>query len=359
MRKRRVGIVEVAARAGVSATTVHFALHNTGRTSEATRQKVLQIARELDYHPHRLARGLRAQRSQILGVVVPGLRNPWVAHVVEGIEMAAAETDHGLLLACSYGDASTEGAAVEMLREQAVDGLVVIPTDPLGSSVHLRALAEEAYPLVLADWAIPGLEVPTVSVDNLKGGYVAGRHLARIGRKRIVFVTNVSWMRRWPVAEERLRGCNQALEEAGVAQATVVGPQIADVLPEERFGFEAVNRYLEAGGELDGLFAVNDVIACGALRALASQGLRVPRDVSVIGFDDQDLAPYLSPSLTTVHQPMREIGRQAVQLLVREIRMAEEPSFSRGSPRVQQVRLQPSLVVRESCGERTGLLTFI
>lgn len=345
MPRQRTGISQVAARAGVSTTTVHFVLHNTGRTSETTRRRVLEAAAELGYRPNRLARGLRAQRSQILGVLVPGLRNPWVAHVVEGIEIAAREIDHGLLLACSYGEVSRERAAVEMLREQAVDGLVVIPTDPLGSSAHLRQLVEEGYPLVLADWGLPGLEAPSVSVDNFQGGYLAGQHLTRIGCRNIGFVTNVSWMRRWPVASERLQGCNQALQEANLPPATVLGPNVPDVLPEERFGFEAVSAYLEAGGELDGLFAVNDVIACGALQALACHGLRVPADVSVIGFDDQDLAPYLSPPLTTIHQPMRDIGSEAVRLLMEAIQPQESACAAK------RLLLPPTLVVRRSCAD--------
>ncbi len=341
-----IGIADIAARVGVSVTTVHFALRNTGRTSEATRQKVLRAARDLGYRPNRLARGLRTKQSSTLGVVVPGLKNSWVAHVVEGIQSAAGEGDYGVLLACSYGDQAQERAALEVLLERAVDGLIILPTDPLGDSTVFAGLLDEGRSLVFVDQAIPGLRAPSVSVDNVYGGYLAGRHLVRAGRRRIVFVANVSWMRRWPVADERLRGCAQAMEEACLPPPTVVGPGIPDVLPEERFAFEAVTEYFQAGGGADGLFAVNDVIACGALRALAARGLRVPEDVSVVGFDDQDVAAYLSPPLTTIRQPMHEIGQQAARLVMPGMHKESGPSQAR------RVLLEPSLVVRESCGWR-------
>lgn len=344
MRQKNVSMETIAQKLGVSRTTVHRALTNTGGISAGTRRRVSQMAEELGYRPNLLARGLRLQCSGFIGVVVTVLTSSFYAHVLEGIESTVRQKGGSLLLACSYARPDAERELVELFLEKAIDGLIVLPSDPEANRDYFSGLAAEGIPLVFVDRLMPGVDVDSVATDNLLGGYLAGCHLVQLGRKKIAFVATVSQERRTTSVQARLNGCNRALEESGREPATVLGPKVRDMLPEQRFAYEAVSEYLGSGGELDGVFAAHDGLAAGAMEALKEAGRQVPEEVAVVGFDDQDISAYLQPPLTTIRQPMRQIGEEACQLLFR--RLAEDD----GSPPRQRVSLKPTLIVRESCG---------
>jgi LacI family transcriptional regulator len=231
---------------------------------------------------------------------------------------------------------------VDLLLDKGVDGLIVAPADPEENRDHYLGLIDDGVSLVFVDRSVPGLNVDSVSTDNILGGYLATRHLIEIGRKKVAFLTTNSRDRRSTSVQARLAGCQRALQEAGVELVATLGPNVSDSKPEEQFGFDAVKARLQASGrEFNALFAVHDGLAYGAVEALNEHGLSVPKDVSVVGYDDQDPSAYYHPPLTTIRQPMRQIGEEAARLLFRRLRTKSQ------LPR-QRVSLEPSLVVRQS-----------
>ncbi|MGC8783920.1 MAG: LacI family DNA-binding transcriptional regulator [Armatimonadota bacterium] len=342
-RKPHADMDAIAQAVGVSKTTVFRALHNKGRIHPETRERILRVARELGYRPNLVARSLRLQKTSTIGLVAIGLTGWFYSHILEGVDEVAQTNEYGVLIACSYGYPEKEIRLIQMLLDKRVDGLIVAPADPEENRDFYEKLLAWQVPIVLIDRYIPGLPIDFVTTDNELGGYIATKHLLDLGRRRIVFVSTASRERRATSVVGRFAGYRRALGELGIHEVVELGPGVPDTLPEEEYAFETVSHYLQQGGQLDGAFAVNDDIAYGAIRALQAHGLRVPEDVAVIGFDNQDTSAFVSPPLTTVAQPMREIGRQAASLLLERIHR------ERSVPQ-QRVLLAPQLVVRQSCG---------
>jgi len=343
MKRSRADMDMIAREVGVSKTTVYRALHNKGRIHPKTREHILRVAQELGYRPNLVARSLRIQKTSTIGLVVIGLTGSFYSHILEGVDGVAQATEYGILLACSYGHPDKERRIIQMLLDKRVDGLMVAPADPEENREFYEELLALQVPVVLIDRYIPGLPVDFVATNNELGGYLATRHLLQLGRRQIVFVSNGSRERRATSVIGRFTGYQRALAEFNICQTIELGPGLPDILPEEEYAYNAVSHYLDQGGTMDGVFAVNDDVAYGAIRALQSRGLRVPDDVSVVGFDNQDTAKFFLPPLTTVAQPMRKIGQQAASLLLERIHKG------RSIPQ-QQVLLAPHLVVRQSCG---------
>jgi LacI family transcriptional regulator len=334
----------IAREVGVSKTTVFRALHNKGRIHPQTRQRILDVASRLGYRPNLVARSLRLQKTSTIGLVAIGLTGWFYSHVLEGVDEVAQENAYGVLIACSYGCPDREREIVQMLLDKRADGLIIAPADPEDNIDFYRQLIETRVPMVFIDRYIPGLPVDYVATDNERGGYIATRHLLAIGRRRIVFVSTASRERRATSVVGRFNGYRRALAEFGISETVELGPGTPDVTPEEEYAYGAVSRYLQQGGQLDGVFAVNDDVAYGAIRALQAHGLRVPEDVSVVGFDNQDTSAFVSPPLTTVAQPMREMGKQAAHLLL------ERTGKGSVTSPPQHILLEPTLVIRRSCG---------
>jgi len=343
MKRSRADMDMIAREVGVSKTTVYRALHNKGRIHPKTREHILRVAQELGYRPNLVARSLRIQKTSTIGLVVIGLTGSFYSHILEGVDGVAQATEYGILLACSYGYPDKERSIIQMLLDKRVDGLMVAPADPEENREFYEELLALQVPVVLIDRYIPAVPIDFVATNNELGGYLATRHLLELNRRQIVFVSNGSRERRATSVVGRFAGYQRALAEYNICQTVELGPRLPDILPEEEYAYNAVSHYLDQGGTMDGVFAVNDDVAYGAIRALQSRGLRVPDDVSVVGFDNQDTAKFFLPPLTTVAQPMRKIGQQAASLLLERIHKG------RSIPQ-QQVLLAPHLVVRQSCG---------
>lgn len=334
----------IARKLGVSKTTVHYALRDTGRVSAQMREKVRALARELGYRPNRLARSLRTKRTDTLGVVLISLRTTFHARLLAGIEGAAQEREFGTLLAISNRDFSVEKQRVELLLEKGIDGLIVAPTRSHESTAYYERLIEDGVRIVFVDRDVPGLPVHAVSTDNELGGYLAVKHLIGLGRKSIAFLRPASTSIESTSVRGRFDGSNRALQEAGLEPSVVLGSDVPAQDTDEEYASLAVKSHLSARlPRFDALFAAHDGLAFGAVNALVHEGLRVPDDVSVVGFDDQDSSGFFQPPLTTVRQPAELIGREAVRVLFREF---SEPSVN--EPR-QRLLLDPTLVVRASC----------
>jgi DNA-binding LacI/PurR family transcriptional regulator len=304
---RRVTVHDVAARAGVSQPTASLVLsnHPRARVAAATRQRVLAAAAELGYRPNVVARSLARRRSFALGLIVPDLRNPFVADVITGAERVASEAGYAVLLC----DQSTRDIRqhLDVLLARQIDGILL---DAVGAA-SLPADALAGMNVVLIDE--PSERWPGVATDAANAGHLAARHLLELGHRRIGFVGPASDIHAFRMRE---RGFVRALRDAGVridstswrrAPATVSG------------GRDAMRALLAVSPRPTAVFCANDLMAIGAVKQCHTAGVALPRDLSLVGCDDIELARYVTPELTTVAMPGRELGARAARLLLQQI----------------------------------------
>lgn len=334
MPRTPVTLKDVARRARVSVSTAARALGGYGYVSPATRERVLRAARALDYHPNAVARSMIKGRTHTIGVVVSDSSNPFFAAVVRGIEDVALPHGYGILLCNADEDPAKEAMYVDMLRQKRVDGVIVSPSD--SSSGALPRLLASGVPVVQVDRRAPGLAADAVVTDNRAGVRAAVEHLSSLGHRHIGLIGGPA---RLYTGRERTEAFRDALRQLGL-------PVVEDWLLEGTFkvdsGYELAGRLLRSSPRPTAVFVANNLMTIGALLRFKEAGVRIPEEVAVVGFDDMDWAPILTPPLTAVAQPTFELGRAAATLLLERI---HRPSLQ---PRL--VVLPPRLVVRESCG---------
>ena len=304
-------IREVAEHAGVSSTTVSHVINNTRFVSEAVRRRVEVAMKELGYRPNTLARSLRRGETHTLGLVLPDSANPFFAEMARAVEYAAFGFGYSVVICNTEDDLAKESHYVEVLTNQQVDGIIFIAAGEQRGANH--KLKQQCPPLVLVDRDLGDVQLDTVLADNHQGGYLAGRHLIETGCRRLACITGPSNVN--PSAQ-RVTGFLKAMNEANLS------------CPEEwicRGDFHPSSGYRTAQGLFalpnppDGIFACNDLMAIGALRAALENKYAVPSEVGIIGFDDIELASYAFPPLTTISQPKAQMAQLSVQLLVERI----------------------------------------
>jgi LacI family transcriptional regulator len=341
-RTRRATIRDVADAAGVSIATVSNVVNGTRYVAPETYDRVMQAVERLQYRASNVARSLRGGRTSLLGLVVPDIRNPFFAEVARAIEECVFDDGYNVILCNSEGDASKEKTYFEVLRASSVDGVIFIPADSSGP--FAKWLIAQHVPVVIVDRDLGDGRIDTVLVDNEEGGYQATKHLLQLGHERIACIGGPASIRS---SEERRLGYERALREAGI---------VPDTRLERSSDFRAAGgekemvSILADGVSFTAIFACNDLEACGALMAIRRAGLVVPRDISIVGFDDVPFAALLHPALTTVAQPSKEIGRVASRLLLMQIEKARSGQRRR---RGERVVLPTELVVRESTQQIT------
>lgn len=341
----RAGIADVARLAGVSTATVSRALATPEVVSAATRDKVLQAVRETGYTPHVAAQNLRARRTMRVLVVVPDIANPFFSEVLHGIDDTLAAAGYGLLignLAQSPESKSSEkesrakeGRFVDLVFAGQVDGVLLLNGGvPAGDG---RSMLDAGVPIVAACEAIPKAPFPQVEIQNREASIAVAAHLAQLGHRRFAYI---SGPRENVLEKERLAGFRKGLAAAGVAADALV-PFDGDFT--FRAGADAARRFMAMRPRPTAVYAANDEMAIGFLKAVRAAGIQVPRDVSVVGFDGIEYADYAEPTLTTVRQPRRAIGATAAGLLV---------DLMTGKTRAKPglTRLEISLLVRGSTG---------
>ncbi len=330
--RARPTIYDVARLAGVSTATVSRALNGTGQIAPATRKAIAAAVDQLGYSPNPIARSLVTNTTQTIALLLPDITNPFYAELVRGIQESALSRGHMMLLCTTEGDPQREEEYLTLLRAKRVDGALVdglvLPPDRIARFVR------DGFPIVCLDRDIDSSSIPLVQVDNRLGGRLATEHLLELGHTRIAHVTGAQAL---GISEERIAGYRDALAAAGVD----ADPRLlADGEFTEEGGYEATRGLLDSGVPFTAVFAGNDLSAIGAVNAIAGNGLRVPGDVSVVGFDDLHLAAFTSPPLTTIRQPAAEIARRATEILM---------DLTHGMP-VRRMRhlLKPELVIRAS-----------
>jgi LacI family transcriptional regulator len=312
-----ITIADVAARAGVSKTTVSRVLNGKGELDIVTASRVRKVIDELGYVPSARAVGLARGRTRIVGMLVPSLTWPWIGDVVQGAVDVLESDSYGLLMfTCNRGDESMRQFATHV-SAKSFDGLLVI--EPENTLDYITELHQRGLPVVLIDDRGHQPLFPSVATTNRDGGESAARHLISIGRTRPLVITGIE---AFGCTQERTEGFRAAYEAAGIRLEPIR-------FIEGDFTFDcgrlSVKQAIASGVEFDAIFAHNDLSAAGAMLALRESGRRVPDDIAVVGFDDVPAAAHTDPPLTTVRQPLRQMGAAAARMLLSQLNGAPIP----------------------------------
>ena len=324
---------DVASKAGVSFQTAGKVLNGKGSVSEATRERILLAARDLNYVPNAIARNLVTRKTFTIGIVAGGIEDAQLARFVVGAEREARRRGHGVLVG-NVGEGKDAESYLRMLLERRVDGILTAAPQ-MERDDRVGDLLRGPTPAVSIH-RVPGRGISLVGSDHRRTGLLATEHLLRLGHRRIATITGSEDRQ---VTVHRLEGYKKALAEAGVS----FDPALVESGNWSADGaYDATLRLLDRAPDAPAFFAQNDVMALGVLSALREKGLAVPEDRAVVGCDDIPLAAHAAPPLTTVHVPFYETGKTAVRLLLDTIAgKIKEP---------QRVLLPVELIVRESCG---------
>lgn len=333
-----VTLADIARELGVSKMTVSRAINNNALISAETRQRVLEVARRMNYQPNQHARALATSRSYLIGVVVPDLMNLYFAEVARAIESIARPAGFQLLICSTDEDATREIGEVEVLLQR-TDGLIIssvlAPTD---TSAY-RKMMRDGAKIVLVDRTMRDLRCPVVATDNVQVGRIATEHLIGLGHVRIGHLSGDASS----VSTDRLEGYKRALEERGIRFDKSLVRNCGLL---ESDGYEAMSEWLARGDVPEAVFAVNDPAAIGGMKALAEAGIKIGQEVAIVGAGNIHYGDMLRVPLTTVSWSRAEMGQQAARLLLRV--MAGEALTSRA----RNVSLPPELIVRNSCGAK-------
>jgi LacI family transcriptional regulator len=323
---------DVAQHAGVSITTVSNVVRNWPHVSSSTRHKVESAIRELGYTPHAVAQGLRTGQTRVIAFVVPDLSNPYFAAIVSAAESVAQEHGYTILVFNSHEDAEYEARCIQIAARRWADGLLLASTIQGGHG----AFAPVKIPLVAIDRVPEGYTGPFCSLDHLHAGRLATQHLVDLGHRRIAHLGGPALA---GSAVARERGYAEVLTQNGIDYRRVTTASSAWGCDD---GYLAMQHVLAQPERPTAVFASNDRMAIGALHAIGDNQLRVPDDISLVGVDDIEMSRHMSPPLTTVSQPLVEMARAGIDLLLRIVRGE--------TPQQQQLLLEPGLVIRESTG---------
>jgi len=329
----KVTIIDVAAEANVSYGTVSRVINHDVHVKQETRDRVLQTMVRLGYVANRQARSLAGGRTNNIGVLIPDLGTGYIGEIIRGIDAELGLSDLDLILYTTHRTASKEANYVTNLATGMVDGLIlVLPRSPAD---FIGILTKQNFPFILIDHQGIGPDCPAVGAANWQGGFTATEYLIKLGHQRIGFITG--WMD-LGCALDRLDGYRSALRTNHI-------PDAPELIYEGTFfqpdGFTGASILLDLPNPPTAIFASNDVMAMGVMDAIRHRGLRVPDDVSVIGFDDIPQASLIRPALTTVRQPLEKMGRVATQMLLELLNKSQK--------KIGRIELPTELIIRDSC----------
>jgi DNA-binding LacI/PurR family transcriptional regulator len=343
-KKKQATLSDIANTVGVAPMTVSRVINRNGYVSDETRKKVLQVVKDMNYRRNGLARNLKRQYTETIGLVLGDISNPYSTELAHAVRETLSVQGFNLFICISEHSAKEDIAAFESLVNHSVDGIIVATRSNPAGDEYLRGIVENNVPVVVIGRDFQHEAVDYVSADNMRGGFEATRHLIDLGHRRIGFIgANLSGGARL----KRLQGYLNALEQhkIPVDERLITGRrEAASDIPgysTERVGYEGMKRLLSLPVRPTAVFARNDFTAIGAMTAVKEAGLNIPKDLAIVGFDDIPLAVHTSPSLTTVRQPMRLQGQLAAEMLLRRIENNEI------NTREESV-LSCELVIRES-----------
>ena len=332
----KVTIRDVAAAAGVSYQTVSRVINHRPDVAEETRQRVWQVIEELGYQPSAIARGLVSKRTYTLGLITADFSDYFFTQVIVGAEIEARKHGYFFMLCSTERNPDDEPEYLRLLTERQVDGILFARPSTEQDSRHISSLIRQGVPLVTTAYHMPGERLTVVDVDNVDGGLQATQCLIDGGHRRVGMITGPP---DWKSVQDRARGYRLALERAGIPYT---GSLVEHGDWSYESGYEATVRLLEKALGFTSLFIQNDRMATGAMQALRQAGLSVPDDVGIVGYDDIPAAAYCHPPLTTIRQPMQEVGEIATRKL---IELIDDSDAER-----EEILLKTDLVRRGSCG---------
>jgi LacI family transcriptional regulator len=323
---------QVAERAGVSISTVSHVINNTRVVSEDVRRRVQGIIAEMRYVPSALARSLKNDKTNTIGVLVPNSSNPYFAELIRWIEDAAFELGYHIILCNAHGGAQKQATYLRLLMEKRIDGLVLVASGADDEQDLL--LRHESVPVIQLERALPGLDADLVLAGQEEGAWQATRHLIELGHRAIACVSGPADL---PRSRERVGGFLRAMREAGL---DVPDSAVLHVEFTSAGGHAAFGSLLARPHRPSAVFVTSDLMAIGGLCAASGVGVRVPGELSVVGYDDIGAACYAAPPLTTIAPPKRDMARLAITRLIERIQGGRGP--------LRSIALASSLVVRAS-----------
>lgn len=336
-------IKDVALHAGVSVTTVSHVVNGTRFVSEIARQRVTDAVRELGYVPSAVARSLKHNNTRTFGMIIPNNSNPYFAEIIRGVEDRCFAAGYNVILCNSNDDPERQASYLRVLAEKRVDGLVFVAS---GSDAVVRAtLGEVKIPMVLLDREVACMRCDLVEVDHVVGGELATRHLLELGHPKVACISGPPGL---SPSSQRRAGWKQALSAAGVERKE---SDLARGDFTARGGYLAMQLLLKRKPRPSAVFVCNDLMAFGALNAAREAGISVPEQLSIVGFDDIELAAFSSPPLTTIAQPKLEIGTLAAGLLLERVEKSRTEA--------RRIILDPLLTIRSTTAPyQTGQVTL-
>ncbi|HHC6595985.1 TPA: substrate-binding domain-containing protein [Vibrio parahaemolyticus] len=325
---------DIAKLAGVSTSTVSHVINKTRFVSEEISERVNNAAKELNYYaPSALARSLKVNRTKTIGMLVTTSTNPFFGEVVKGVERSCYHKGYSLILCNTEGDNERMRQSINTLLQKRVDGLILMCSSLEGERIDVFERYPD-IPVVVMDWGPMLFTSDKIQDNSLRGGYLAAKYLIDCGHTEIGCITGPLIKHQ---AQMRYEGYKRAMSEAGLEFN-------ANWIIESDFecegGYQAFKKMAERGTLPSSIFVSNDMMAMGVINAANELGIKVPDDLSIIGYDDIHIAKFMSPSLTTIHQPKYRLGQAAVETLVRRL--------DDKSNEAQVVQLEPTLVVRNS-----------
>ncbi|WP_154173760.1 substrate-binding domain-containing protein [Vibrio metoecus] len=324
---------DIARLAGVSTSTVSHVINKSRFVSDEIAERVNNAAQQLNYAPSALARSLKMNRTKTIGMLVTTSTNPFFGEVVKGVERSCYHQGYNLILCNTEGDNQRMKASINTLLQKRVDGLLLMCSTLEGERLDVFDRYPD-IPVVVMDWGPILFASDKIQDNSLQGGYMAAKHLIECGHREIGCITGPLIRHQ---AQMRYEGYKRALAEAGIA----INP---DWIVESDFecegGYQAFEKLYERGKLPSALFVCNDMMAMGVIQAANQRGLRIPDALSLIGYDDVHIAKFMTPALTTIHQPKYRLGKAAVDTLLYRL---ENPDTT-----AQVVQLEPTLVVRSS-----------
>lgn len=328
-----VTIIDVANEAGVSYATVSRVVNNKGSINPETREKVLRAMAKLGYVANLQARSLAGGRSHVVGLLVHGIDTAYIGEIIRGIDDELANANYDLMLYTTHRRKTKESTYVATLTRGLADGLLLVL--PRNHTAYIETLQRRNFPYVLIDHRGIEQDGPAVGATNWQGAYDATQYLIELGHQRIGFITGALDI---SVSIDRLEGYKAALREANLP----IDPELireGDFLQPR--AYSCASELMSLPNRPTAIFASNDVSAFGVMEAIREHRLRIPDDVSIIGFDDIPQSGHTHPTLTTVRQPLEEMGRKATQMLLQYL--------SGSKTEAERIQLPTKLVIRESC----------
>lgn len=326
-------IKDVANLAGVAVSTASYALNNSPRVSQETKEKVLAAAKQLNYQPNGIARDLKLSKTNTIGLILSDLSGPFYSELIKGVQDITIANGYDLIAISSLGGKNS--TAVKFLKEKRADGIIILAHN-IDNNLIISA-AREDMPIVLLDRPLKAKYVLNIQVDNERGAYQAVKHLISLGYKEIVYLSGPS---NSYDNSKRFAGYKKALEDSGIAFSN---QWVYQGNFTKEGGYHAGKLMLLQNYIPEAIFAANDEMAIGVIEAFKEADILIGEDVALVGFDDIQLSEYVTPALTTVRQPMKEMGVIAAQ----QVFQALNGNFS-----TEAILLETKLIIRDSCGAK-------